>query len=63
MFFPMDLRIKSDFFSIHSNNKLVFTTETECVYCAVRVTPINVIEINFSLSKVITKYQKQLLSS
>jgi len=31
MFFPLDLRIKSDFFSIHGNNKLVFVTETECL--------------------------------
>jgi len=41
--------------SLYSINSLVFITETECVYCAVRTGCLNVIQINFNLSTVIFK--------
>ena len=36
--FCVDLRTNSDYFTVYSINWLVFITETECVYCAVRST-------------------------
>jgi hypothetical protein len=35
--------------SLYNINWLVFITETECVYCAVRTGYLNVIQVNFSL--------------
>ena len=36
----MDIRINSDYFP------LVFITEAECVYCAVRNESLNIIQVN-----------------
>jgi hypothetical protein len=33
--------------SLYSINWLVFITETECVYCAVRMKPLNFVQVNF----------------
>jgi hypothetical protein len=42
--FCIDLRINSDYSAVH--NKLsFFITETECVYCAVRTEPSNIIYV------------------
>jgi hypothetical protein len=38
--------------SLYSINWLVFTTEMECVYCAVRTECLNVIQFKFSLQSV-----------
>ena len=35
--------------SLHSINWLVFITETECVYCAVRAEYLNIIQVTLSL--------------
>jgi hypothetical protein len=35
--------------SLYSINWLVFITETECVYCAVRAGYLNVIQVNFCM--------------
>jgi hypothetical protein len=37
--------------SLHNTNWLVFITETECVYCAVRAESLNVIQFKFPLQK------------
>jgi len=36
--------------SLYSINGLVFITQTECVYCAVRTGSLNVIQVNISVS-------------
>ena len=38
--------------SLYSINWLVFITETECVYCAVRTGSLNVIQVNISVRSV-----------
>jgi hypothetical protein len=43
--------------SLYSINWLVFITETECVYCAVRTEYLNVIQVDFSLQRSITVSQ------
>ena len=45
--FCVDLRTNSDYFTI-----LVFITETDFVYCAVRTLSLNKIQVNFRLLKV-----------
>jgi hypothetical protein len=37
----VDLRTKSDYFSLYSINLSVFIAEAESVYCAVRTGPLN----------------------
>jgi len=49
--FCMDLRTSSDYFRTQIN-WLVFITETECVYCAVRTESLNITQFNFRLSRV-----------
>jgi hypothetical protein len=39
--------------SLHSINRLVFVTETECVYCAVRTESLTIILFNLSLQMLI----------
>jgi len=46
--FCMDPKTNRDYFS-YGINWLVFITETECVYCAVRTGYVNVIRVNLSL--------------
>ena len=36
----------------HGINRLVFVTERECVYCAVRTESLNINQVNFSLEMV-----------
>jgi hypothetical protein len=55
----MDLKIKSDFFSVYSINWFAFITETECVYCAVRTEPLLIIQVTPSFFAI----HKTLLSS
>jgi len=43
--FSMDLRTNSDYF-LYSINWLVFITETECVYCAVRTGSLYINQVN-----------------
>jgi len=38
--------------SLHIINWLVFITETECVYCAVRAESVNTVPFNLGLSRV-----------
>ena len=38
--------------SLHNLNWLVFITETECVYCAVRAGPLYIIDVNSSVQAV-----------
>jgi hypothetical protein len=40
--------------SLYSNNWLVLITELECVYCAVRVVPLNIIQVKLSLYRIIS---------
>jgi hypothetical protein len=37
---------------LYSINWVCFITETDCVYCAVRTEPLNIIWVNFSLQTV-----------
>jgi hypothetical protein len=41
--FCVDLRTNSDYFPVQ--HRLVFITETECVYCAVRTEYLNIIQL------------------
>jgi len=43
---------KTTIISLHGVNLLVFITETECVYCAVRTEALNIIRVSFSLGRV-----------
>jgi len=45
--FCVDLRTNSDY-SLYSINWLVFITQTDCVYCAVRTGYLYIIEVSFS---------------
>jgi hypothetical protein len=45
--FCVDLRTNSDYFTVQHG--FFFTTETECVYCAVRTGSLNIIPVSFSL--------------
>ena len=48
--FCLDLKTKSDSFSLYSNNLSVFITEAENIYCAVRTGSLN--QIQFRPSRV-----------
>jgi hypothetical protein len=48
--FCMDLK-QREIISLYTVNRLVFITETECVYCAVRTGYLNVVQINYCLSR------------
>ena len=37
--------------SIHSIRQLVFITEAECAYCAVRTQTLNIVQFSFGLSR------------
>ena len=45
--FCMDLRTNSEISSLYIINWMVFITETESVYCAVRAVSLNVIQVTF----------------
>jgi hypothetical protein len=47
VYFCVDLRTNSDYFPI--KHWLVFITETECVYCAVRTGSVNIIAANVNI--------------
>jgi len=49
--FCVDLRTNSDYFPSNIN-WLVFITETECVYCAVRTASLCIIQFNSCISEV-----------
>jgi len=42
--------------SLYSVNRLVCTTETECVYCAVRTGSLNITYVNFAYLKFVLQF-------
>ena len=51
MFFVVLISEQTAIISLYSIDLLVFITETECVYCAVRTEYSDLIEVNFSFRR------------